>query len=79
MGRKVATSLGDFPAFNHGMILETLHMLVEWSSKKDDLNMDSNSWRVKGLSDLRNEGGMLSGPSAPLSFIFLMADSNSPI
>ena len=28
--------------------------------------MDSNSWRAKGPSDLRNEGGMLSGPAAPL-------------
>ena len=60
MGRKVATSLGDFPAFNHGMIFATLHILVQWASKKDDLNMDSNSWRIKGLSDLRIEGGMLS-------------------
>ena len=41
--------------------------------------MDSNSWRAKGPSDLRNEGGMLSGPAAFLPFIFLMADSNSSI
>ena len=39
--------------------------------------MDSNSWRGKGQSDLRNEGGILSGPAAPLRFIFLMANSNS--
>ena len=41
--------------------------------------MDSNSRRAKWPSDLRNEGGMLSGPGAPLPFIFLMANSNSPI
>ena len=35
--------------------------------------------RPKEPSDLRNEGGMLSGPAAPLPFIFLMADSSSPI
>ena len=41
--------------------------------------MDSNSWRAKGPSDLKNESGMLSGSAAPLLFIFLMGDSNSPI
>ena len=41
--------------------------------------MDNNSWRVKGLIDLRNEGGMLSGPPAFLSFIFLMADCDSSV
>ena len=41
--------------------------------------MDSNSWRAKGPSDLRNEGGILSGPAAPLPFIFLMADCISLI
>ena len=52
---------------------------MQQGSEKDDLNMDIISWRVKGLSNLKNEGGMLSGPSAPLPFIFLMADINSPI
>ena len=42
--------------------------------------MDSNSWRAKGPSDLRKDGGiMLSGPAAPLLFAFLMAGKNSPI
>ena len=41
--------------------------------------MDNNSWRAKGLSDLRNEGGILSGSAAPLPFIFLIADCNSLI
>ena len=41
--------------------------------------MDNNSWRVKGPDDLRNQGGMLSGPAAPLPFTFWMADYNSPI
>ena len=39
--------------------------------------MDSSSCRAKGQSDLRNEGGMLSGPAVSLHFIFLMADRNS--
>ena len=34
---------------------------------------------LEGMSDLRNEGGMLSGPAALLPFIFLMEDSNLPI
>ena len=41
--------------------------------------MDSNSWSSKGLSDLRNEGVMLSEPAASLHFIVLMADHTSPI
>ena len=41
--------------------------------------MDNNSWRAEGPSDLRNEGGILSGPAAPLPFIFLMADCSSLI
>ena len=41
--------------------------------------MDNNSWRAKGPSDLRNEGGMLSVPAAPLPFILLIANCNLPI
>ena len=41
--------------------------------------MDSSSWRAKGPNDLRNEGGMLSGPAAPLPFIFFMADYGKPL
>ena len=42
--------------------------------------MNNNSWRrTKGPSDLRNVDGMLSGPAAPLHFIFLMADCNLSI
>ena len=40
--------------------------------------MDNNFWRAKEPSDLRNEGGMLSGPAALLLFVFLIADCNSP-
>ena len=54
-------------------------MHMQQASEKDDLNMDSNSRRIKGLRNLKNEAGMLSGPSAPLPFTFLMADYNSPI
>ena len=41
--------------------------------------MDNNSWRAKGPSDLRNEGGILSGQAAALPFIFLIADCSSLI
>ena len=41
--------------------------------------MDNNSWRAKGLSDLRNEVGILSGPAVPLPFIFLIVDCSSLI
>ena len=79
MGRKDATSLRDFPAFRNGMIVATLQIRGQWASEKDELNMDSNSWRAKGPNDLRNEGGMLSGPAAPLPFIFSMADYGKPL
>ena len=36
--------------------------------------MDNNSWRAKGPSDLKNEGGTFSGPAAPLLSSFLMTD-----
>ena len=39
--------------------------------------MNNNSRRAKGPSDLRNEGGMLSGLATPLPFIFLIVDCNS--
>ena len=38
--------------------------------------MDNNSWSAKGPNDLRKEGEMLSGPGAPLPFIFLIPDCN---
>ena len=41
--------------------------------------MESNSWRAKGPSNLRNERGILSGPAVPLPFIFLMVDCSSLI
>ena len=41
--------------------------------------MDNNSWRARGPSALRNEGGMLSRPAAPLPFILFMADCSSSI
>ena len=41
--------------------------------------MDNNSWRARGPSAFRNEGGMLSGPAAPLPFILLMADRVCPL
>ena len=73
MGWNEATSLGDFPALSGGMIVATIQIRGQWASENDELKMDSNSWRAKGPSDLRNEGGILSGPAAPLPFIFLMA------
>ena len=79
MEQKDATSPGDFPAFSNGMIFATLQMRGQWASEKNELNMNSNSWRTKRPSHLRNEAGMFSGPAAPLSFTFLMADSWSPI
>ena len=79
MGRKDTISLGDFPTFNNGMIVATFQICGQWASIKDELNMNSNSWRAKELRDLGNEGGMLSEPAAPLPFILLMADNSSPI
>ena len=77
MGWKNATSLEDFSAFSNGMIMATLQMRGQWASEKGELNMDSNSWRAKGPSELRYEGRLLSAP-APL-LPFFVADSNSPI
>ena len=75
-GTEDATSLEDFPVFSNEMIAATLQMRGQWASEKDELNMDSNSWRTTGPSDLRNEGGMLSGPAARLPLIFLIVDYN---
>ena len=63
---------------SNGMIVPTLQIRGQWASEKDELNMDSNSWRAKVPNDLRNEGGMFSGPAAPLPFIFFMANINPP-
>ena len=79
MGQNEATSLGDVPALSSGMIVATLQIRGQRASDNDELNMDNNSWRAKGPSDLRNEGGILSGPAAPLRFIFLIADCDSLI
>ena len=79
MGRNEATSQGHFPALSNGTIVATIQIRGQQASENDELNLGSNSWRAKGRSDLRNEGGMLSGPAAPLPFIFLIADCNLPI
>ena len=63
-------SLGDFQAFSNRIIMVTLEICgksVRWNNA---LNMESSSWRAKEPSDLRNVGGMLSGPAASLHFIF---------
>ena len=70
IGRKEATSLGDFPAFSNGIMKATLQIRGQSARWTEALNMESNSWRAKGPSDLRNVGGMLSGPAAPSRFIF---------
>ena len=54
-------------------------MCGQWASEKDELKIDSNSWRANGMWHLRNEGGMLLGPAAPLPFIFMTADWSSPM
>ena len=74
IGWNKATLLGNAPALSSGMIGATLHICGQLASENDELNMENNSWRAKGLGDLRNESGILSGPAAPLPFIFLMAD-----
>ena len=61
------------------MIVATLEIRGQRASENDELNMDNNSWKAKGPSDLRNEIGILSGSAAPLPFIFLIADCNSLI
>ena len=70
IGQKDATSLGDVAAISNGMLVGTLQLCGQWASAKDELNMDSSSWRVRGLNNLRNKGGMLSRSAAPLPFIF---------
>ena len=74
IGWNKATLLGNAPALSSGMIGATLQICGQLASENDELNMENNSWRAKGLGDLRNESGILSGPAAPLPFIFLMAD-----
>ena len=78
-GLEDGTLLGDFSAFSSGMMMATLQILGEWARQKDELNMDSNSWTAKRPNDLRKDGGMSSGPTAPLLFIYLMAANDSHI
>ena len=77
MGRKEADSLEDFSVLSSGMIVATFQIFGKEASENDELNMDNKSWRAKEPSDLRNEGGTLSRPAAPLPFIFLIAYCNS--
>ena len=69
IGRKEATSLGDFPAFSNGIMMATLQIRGQSAGWNEALNMGSSSWRAKGPSDLRNVG-MSSGPAAAFRFIF---------
>ena len=77
IGRKEAASLGDFPPFNNGIMVATPQICGQSVRWNEVLNMEESSWRAKGLSDLRNVGGMSSGPAAPLHFIFWIADRSS--
>ena len=52
--------------------MATLQIRGLWAREKDELNMDSNSYRTKEPSDLRENGRILSGPAFPLLLIFLM-------
>ena len=70
IGRKEAKSLGDFPAFSNGIMMVTIQIGGQSGRWNDALNVENSSWRAKGPSDLRNGGGMSSGPAAPLCFIF---------
>ena len=74
MGWKDASSLGNSPAFSNRMIMATLQIRGQWAREKNELNMDNNFWRTKGSSDLRNEGGMLSGPTVPLTVFKLTVE-----
>ena len=70
IGRKEARSFGDFVASSNGIMTATLQTHGQSARWNDTLNMESSSWRAKEASDLRNVGGMSSGPEAPLRFIF---------
>lgn len=70
-------SLGDFQAFSNRIIMVTLEICGKsgrWNNvlnmESMNMNLKSSSWRAKEPSDLRNVGGMLSGPAASLHFIF---------
>ena len=54
--------------------MATLQIRGQWAREKNELNMDNNFWRTKGSSDLRNEGGMLSGPTVPLTVFKLTVE-----
>ena len=70
IGRKEARSLGNLPAFSNGIMTAILQIHRQSARWNDELNTESSSWRAKGPSDLRNVGGVLSGPAAPLRFTF---------
>ena len=70
IGREEATSLSNFPAISNGIMMAALSISGQSAWWNEVLNMESNSWRAKGPSDLRNVGGMSSGPAISLRFIF---------
>ena len=49
VGRKEATSLGDFPSFSNGMMTTTFQIRGQSASWNDVLNMESSSWGAIGL------------------------------
>ena len=77
IGQKEAMSLGDFPAFSNGIMVATFQTCGQSARWNEALNMESSSWRATGPSDLRNVGGMLSGPAAPFHFIFWITNKSS--
>lgn len=78
IGRKEATLLGDLLAFSNGMML-IIQICGQSAPWNEELKMKRCSWKDNEPSDLKNDDGVLSGPAAPLRFIFWIADRSSAI
>ena len=77
IGRYEASSLAGFFAFNKGMMMARSHMPGHCALVNDWLKMASNSVIPRGPRAFRNDGGISSGPAAPLVRVACIACSNS--
>ena len=73
MGRKEARSLADFPCLRIGTMRADLHACGEMPVANDRLNIASSSESALDPRALRKDGGISSGPAAPLRFILAIA------
>lgn len=77
MGRKDVMSAGGLPDFKIGIISAFRQACGTRPVEREQLKRLSSSCLANGPMWIRKEGGIESGPQAPLGFILLMASFSS--